>query len=944
MAIFTNRETVNLAGSWAFIFDHEDIGVKSSWSGSQFPVDRAEKISVPGIWNTTHPGIDSTAFYQTHFTVPANWQGKTIELVFEGVSYITSVWVNGKYVGSHEGAYTPFRFDVTDQLRSSGKNTLAVRVSSLSKTRAVDGLKLKEAPVAKQAWYFPFGGIWGNVHLEALPKLACQSVRITPDLHQELVHVDLMLQNTLPVTHQANVKLSVKDPANQQVAVQTTLVSIPPGASLYTFQVPLPYPHLWSCQDPALYHLTTEVIDPLSQQLDVHETCFGMREFTTRDGQFYLNGDLIYLRGILLQPDYPISVVMPPDKTMIEREMRLVKEGGFNLLRVHLRPAAPGLLDLADEMGILVYAESSMGWLKDSPRMLQHGMREVEALIRRDYNHPSIVFWGVYNENPPAANTNGLELCSYARSLDTSRVVIHNSGGSLAIDQDFGWIDRAWVIPSFETNTQKAIDIHLYLGCYPTSSVYHWLQTVGTNIHQSSDLSPQGLGSAAIFSEFDRELHTFRGKVFVSEIGCGAFNDMDKTADGFKGWENLLDARIAIHFRDSIYQGFEQRGLNKVFGSPQRLFEQSQEMQSRGISRQVEAILTNPQVSGYIVTQSADLSWELEAGILDMWRNPKPAFHAIKRLNQPHCLITAPQTYSVLPGSSIWTDCSLVNQVALQGNAQIMLTVQNQSGDEVTHQTIKPEKSVGLHRLARIQLTFGDIGSYRVSTRLIRGKEVLSETIEIIHSLTKVNWDGYRGKVALWGSSPSLFSGAEFTNFFQPARPVDSADQVICISQPSEPTVEQWGDILKAVERGCKVIVGALNLEDKVAVNALSQAGITLEVLPGYGSWIGCHHWLPQTDLTEGLPTSGGLAAEVFTDTLPRYILAELGGTVLAGSIRSTQHPDPPKEIVWRSDIEQVTYGKGKLIFCQYRIFDQAYAHPVASRLTYNLVRWASNA
>jgi hypothetical protein len=942
MTVYTNRETLDLAGSWALVFDQDNQGVKLGWCGPHYPNDLAETVPVPEIWNITYPGTDGVGFYKTHFTLPSTWQSKGVELVFEGVSYLTAVWINGKFVGSHEGAYTPFRINITECLHGSEENYLVVRVSSLSKSKAVDGIHLSEAPAAKQSWYFPFGGIWGNVHIESLPILACHSVRLTPDLQQQQVHVEVNLQNTLPFARQADLKLTIKNDSNDQVAELFSQVNIPPGTSRFSYHISIPSPQLWTCQNPSLYLLKTEVFDPLSKELDVQETSFGMREFTMREGQFFLNGEPIYIRGVLLQPDYPISVVTPPDHEMMERELRLVKEAGFNLIRIHLRPAAPGLLDLTDEMGILVYAETSLGWIKDSPRLMEHGLRETEALISRDYNHPSIVFWGIYNENPPAANINGQALSNFARSLDDTRVVVHNSGGSLAIDQDFGWIDRTWVLPAHDATPQKMMDIHLYLGCNPTLPIYKWMQTVGTNANQSTDLCQQGFGSQPIFNEFDREMHTYRGKVFVSEVGCGGFNDMDQTAAGFNGWEKLLDAQVAIGLRDSLYKGFQQRGLEQVFGSVPRLFEKSQEMQSRGIARQVEAVMTNPQISGFIITQLNDVGWELEAGILDLWRNPKPAYQALKRLNQPHCLVTAPQTYAISSGCSTWMDISLLNQVPLEGSEQIVVTIQNQSGDEISRQSLPPVCSAGLHSLNRIRLEAGESGDcYHVSARLLRGKAVLAESTETIHCLPPVQWEVFQSRIYLWGPIAPLFRNDDFVDFFVHAGSSDPMGQMMFVSLPSELSAEEWDEILRMVKRGGNVLIGALDPSCSVAVKALKQAGITIELHPGYGSWLGCHHWIPETDLLEGLPYTGGLASEVYTDTLPRYAMTELGGSVLAGCIRSTQKRDMPKEIMWQSDIEQVSYGKGKLIFCQYRLFEQEYSHPVASRLAYNLFRLA---
>lgn len=940
MTISTNRETIDLAGSWGLVFDHAGQGVNAGWGGSQYPSDVAETVSVPEIWNIRYPGIDGSGFYQKHFTLPPSWQDRSVELVFEGASYLTSVWVNGAYVGSHEGAYTPFRFDITTCLRWFGENQLVVRVSSLSKTRVVDGIRLNEAPASKQAWYYTFGGIWGNIFLETLPSLSCRSVRVTPDLPKQQVRIDLWLQNTLPEARQADLKLMINSKSKGQITEQSYRVNIPPGINRFTFHIPIPSPQRWSCQDPVLYQLRIEVSDLLLNIVDIQEISFGMREFTMREGQYFLNGEPIYIRGLILQPDYPISLVTPQNKATMEKEIRLVKEAGCNLIRIHLRPAAPGFLDLTDEMGLLVYAETSLGWIKDSPRLLEHGLRETEALINRDYNHPSIVFWGIYNENPQAASINGLELSRFAHCIDASRVVIHNSGGSLAIDQDFGWIDRTWVLPSNETLAQRVMDIHLYLGCYLTKPTYQWLQSVGTNAIQSTILSQEGFGSPSIFSEFDREMLTYRGKVFVSEIGCGGFNDLDKTIAGFSRWENLLDAREAISLRNGLYQGFHQRGLERVFGSVAHLFEQSLERQSKGLARQVEAILTNPQISGFIVTQLNDAAWELEAGVLDIWRNPKPAYYALKRLNQPFCLMTALQTHSLYPGCSTWMDISLLNQVPLEGSEQIEVTIQNQVGAVLSRQYLQPGYSSGLHRLDRFTFEAGEeCGCFHIFTRLMHSQTVLAETAETIHCLSKVHWENLRTKIYLWGPLPPLLQGDDFKEFINSS---GQDGQVIIVGSPSGLSAEEWAEILKLASSGYSVVIGALSPENKIACLALSRVGTPIELHPGYGSWMGCHHWLPETELTEGLSTSGGLASELFADILPRYVLAELGGTVFAGSIRCSEKREFPKEILWRSDIEQVSFGKGKLVFCQYRLFEQAYAHPVASRLAYNLLRLAT--
>jgi len=110
----------------------------------------------------------------------------------------------------------------------------------------------------------------------------------------------------------------------------------------------------------------------------------------------------------------------------------------------------------------------------------------------------------------------------------------------------------------------------------------------------------------------------------------------------------------------------------------------------------------------------------------------------------------------------------------------------------------------------------------------------------------------------------------------------------------------------------------------------------------GIGNWMGCYHWIPESSLFAGLP-SGGLGGEVYADVLPWYCMSELGGTVLAGSLRNTQTRREPSAILWYSDIEAVCLGQGTLILCQYRAFGQARTNPLAARLVHNLIRLAQN-
>jgi hypothetical protein len=627
---------------------------------------------------------------------------------------------------------------------------------------------------------------------------------------------------------------------------------------------------------------------------------------------------------------------------MMVREITLAKEAGFNLIRIHIQPASPGYLDLADEMGILIYAETSLAWIRDSPRLLDHGRREVKALIDRDRNHPSVVFWGIYNENPPATAINGEILARYARSLDPTRVVVEDSGGSLAIDQDFGWIDRANVLPAFQAQSERILDIHLYLGSPISGSIYEWLRALGTSA-SSRVLADEQIGSLAVLEEFDRECRTYRGKVFVSEIGYGGMSDLDETVSAFGGREDLLDARELKTLRDSLNEGFQQRDLGRVFGSPRSLYLEAQELQAIGNTQQLEALLSNPRISGYVITQLNDVGWEFHAGLLDLWRNPKRSYFAAKQVNRSQLLILRAERAAAFAGETVEVPVTLVNSQPSPGVGLLRVSVMDPQGQVVAGYVNEVPLQSRIQPLEDIRVEIAAPGTYRITAALTFGGEELAETTETILGLDKVDWGQLPVKITCLGQAleTSLFACSaqdgenDLSSGGEGTHPI-----VYLAAHPGTLSEEQWELLFKSVESGGAAVIGALRLEDSRAIEAFIRRWVDLRLHPGIGSWMGCYHWVPESDLFSGLP-AGGLAKKPYAEILPKYVLSELGGETHAGSLRNTQSRVEAPAMLWYSDIEALRFGKGILVFCQYRAFEKLDQDPVAARLAFNLLGWA---
>ncbi len=939
-----DREHLELSGTWQLVFDRAGTGLAGAWQRGHFPDAEATDVDVPAPWNVRFPGVDGVAFYRKRFELPAGWQGRRLELRFLGASYSAQAWLNGAYLGSHEGAYTPFSFDATAAARLGSENELVVRVSGLSKGAEVDGLALRHAPASKQSWYYTYSGLWGAVTLLALPRVSLAGLAIEPDLARERVGVELTVRNAGEAHRPLDITLQVVDRLGKVAAEERLALTAPPGKARFTQRIRLPHPMPWSCERPYLYTLRA-VLGGGDGAQDALESRFGMRDFTVDGGQFYLNGAPIYLRGVILQPNYPVTLVAPPERGMMLRELRLAKEAGFNLIRAHIRPAPPGYLDLTDELGLLVYAEAPMAWIKDSPRLLDHGRRELQALIDRDRNHPSVVFWGIYNENPGATALSGEELLRFARSLDSTRVVVEDSGGSLAIDQDFSWVDRARMIPDRATAPEPSQDVHVYVGAPVTAGVYEWLRTLGGST-PAVDIVAEGYGHRPQLEEFYRGLRGYAGKIFASELGYGGMADLDAVVAGYDDRKatgdrasdgDLADAQEMRAFRDSLHSGFAERRLERVFGSVEGLVAASQELQASTLTRQIEALLLNRRVSGFVVTQLNDVAWEFHAGLLDHWRNPKPVYHAVRRLNQAHCLVLRAARPAACAGEQVAVLVSALDSSPLSGDEVVLIRVLGPAGTALGTGRLGVPAGTGIKELGQIEASLAaSPGSYNVEATLTLQGETLAAARERIWCLPAPSADewpqGFMPPALTAGRPPAI---ARAQRAGGPA--------LLLAALPGCLTEGEWESYLAEVEAGASGIVGALGPADQVARQALGRRGLDIKLHLGFGNWMGCYHWVPTGKLFAGLP-GNTLAGDPYAGVSPQYSLSELGGMVLAGAVQNTQtYRGFSPAMVWYSDIEAVRMGKGRLIFCQYRAFDRIGTYPLAARLAYNLLRLAAD-
>jgi hypothetical protein len=925
MTTFKRRQLFELSGEWNIVFADEIQNADGRAVLADWPFAHQKKIQVPGIWNLGYPDKEGIGYYRKTFLLPEGLKNRFVRLCFGGASYHVSVWLNDSFIGSHEGGYTPFSFDVTPFLRSESENELVVRVIGLSKNKDVGGFDLFKVPTSKQTWYYVYAGLWGDIFLESFPAACINSVFVTPDLEKKKFSVEVSIENKTCEIVPTLLSLRVFQADEKEVSSMQDTFILSPGNFVFKYHFDLGSPIPWDLENPHLYQVILSIENEFDHEKDVVTEKFGMRDFTVRDGEFFLNEEPIFIKGILNQPNYPKTMIVPPTHAMIEKEIRLIKEAGFNMARMHIRPAPPGYLDLADEIGLLVYAESSLAWIRESPRLLDHGRRELREMMVRDRNHPSIVIWGILNENRHCNAIIRDDMFRYVRSLDPTRVVIDNSGGTMAIDQDFGWIDEAHMLPNRATKPQAVRDLHLYIGSILPDSVYDWLRTLRKGVNSRS-LFKSGMGFLPLIEKFDQCMAEFEGKVFVSEMGCGGFTDLDQTVLGFEGQKQLLDARELEKIRNDLHEGFALRKLESVFGSVQNLVQACCRQQVLANRSQIEAIIQNPDISGFGLTQLNDVAWEFQAGILDLWRNPKPVYYELSRLNKDTVAILHPIAFTTTPTQPALIEACVVHRLEPLEDVQISTAIIAPNGREILQTCQRIRLKSGVNRLEDIHLyPDGMVGSFALHLSVCWKDVILAETeTEILVVSDYLTFD--RAAQVEWiGNTPELPSALSSSG--------EVKVKTMVAAYPHSMPNKLMREIIASVEdEGVILVMGPLTPTDKVFINIFKEKGINLSFRLAIGNWMGCHHWIPQSLINEPLVTNP-IADDKFTGILPRYALLENGGEVLAGSFQNAKSHREPIGMVWYSDIEKVPLGRGAVVFCQYPIFDSLVDHPLAIRI-----------
>ena len=433
------EEWQNLNGLWDYSITGKHVDQPGDFSGQilvPYPIESA----LSGVKRPLLP--DKRLWYHRRFRLDSPTDGKRTLLHFGAVDWECKVWVNGKFIGEHQGGYDPFSFDITPAL-TDGENDLLVNVWDPTDSQPIQRGKQVRKPGF--IWYTAISGIWQTVWLETVPETYLQSLKLVPDIDMENLQIEAEVINPVPGLQ-----------LDAYILDRNTAVANAKGLVNQPLTVSIPHPKLWSLEDPFLYNLEI-ALSIEGKEIDRVTCDFGMRKYSLeRDSQgvlrFCLNHKPLFLYGPLDQGYWPDGLYTPPTDEAMRWEIDFIKSAGFNMLRKHIKVEPARYYSYCDRVGLIVWQDMISGgispkpiWfalvglfnkLKDDRCYWRLGRQdkanraqfkeEYQRMIDALHNFTSIAIWGPFNEG--WGQFDAADIAEWTNAYDPTRMVDHASG------------------------------------------------------------------------------------------------------------------------------------------------------------------------------------------------------------------------------------------------------------------------------------------------------------------------------------------------------------------------------------------------------------------------------------------------------------------------------------------------------------------------------------
>jgi len=943
-----------LDGDWQVATDPGNAGRDQKWFLAPRP--DAKTTPVPSIIQEAFPAYHGVVWYWRKFDAPAHpYKAGRYLLRFNAVDYLADVWLNGVHIGTHEGGETPFVLDATSTIRPGQSNSISLRVLNPG-DEPIDGIVLPETPHRnkftglRNGALADYGGIIESVELLLTPAVRITDVFLRPDWKTGKVLISVTVQNALSKPGRAGVHFVVTTTSVPQIVLTDSIsVTLAAGETAVNHEIAVSNHHVWDIIDPYLYRLHVSVEASDVEGVHGTSTSFGFRDFRVVNGYFRLNGRRIFVRSTHTGNHCPYRVISPPEgyPDMLRKDLIYAKASGFNMVRFISGTAHPWELDMCDELGLMMYEESSGSWLlKDSPPMKTRYQNSMREMILRDRNHPCLVMWGMLNETEDGpVHRVGESSLPYVRTFDDSRLIILSSG---------------------------RFDGHLGLGSVSNPGGTEWEYTWGIEAPGGAQVKmelPSAIGTGDFHlypkvpqtpevNALTRNLGKDSKPVFLSEYGIGSMMNVIHELRMYEQAGIPAEAEDSILMRsmaDQFVADWSRFGMDVVYPFPETLLRESQAAMARHRLLGFNLIRSNPKICGFNLTGMLDHAFTGE-GVWRFWRDWKPgAFDAMQDGWAPvrWCLFVAPS--NVYAGRSFTVEAVLANEDAVRPGeypAQFRvwgpkgLAWQHQNAVRIPNATAGQDGPLAVPVMKEQIVLPGPEGAYELVPYIERGI-CPPETSWQFHVTDPALFPRLSGKIMTWGVPTNVESwltahGATIVPFHSGTSGNREVILVGDISAKPAPASD-WRTLAEFMATGSTVVFLSQEAFKRDKQDAAWLPLAKKGRIHNFNDWLYHKECVAKRHaIFEGLQGNGMLDWNYYGPMWPHHVF---------------EGQDTPAEVVAASFAAGYStaggyssgvllglykFGAGQFIVNSYPIIEHVDKHPVADRLLLNLANHAA--
>jgi hypothetical protein len=871
---------MNLSGTWKIIWDPENKGVAGRWF-TEIP-SKAKNVDVPHLWNENSA---TTAFYYKKFSLFA--KDKRCLLRFEQAAVYAVVWVNGKLVGDHFGASTPFEFDISQFVKTSHENLLCVKISNVSQNgdfelmAGGDPIPAEQMPLGLPWKRYPFAGLTGEVSMTSGERALLTAMEIATDSDCGRINIKLSFNN--PRNYLAKLKILARNPALEISSIQKEIKLEKENTNI-TLHLKFKDISLWSIETPEIYAL--EIRLDGSNSLFSN---FGFKKFDCKQGDFFLNDSVLKIQGITYSHRKDVS---------IKEELGHIKELGFNAVRTGGAPFNREALDECDKLGLLVFQEFPICDEQSSKMGLEAIKAIAPEIVCESANHPSLAAWILGSENGRLILENGAKLINRIDTLESCHPAISNINNvSIDNDQNFKhghektFSATGKIIGVTEGTVLPYSSHHLALKIFGGVPFTLFLSRYGISEDKDFVIPDPFFGDAWLQDNYKLFTDDIKknGKVLLSIKNHHIFGSAKNNA--------------AMQRLEQEIKNFINKNAKDVWQNTESFVKDSNELALSGLDQNIQCLQSSPIVSGYFIEEWADFENDL-CGIISESRESKNLNKCIKNITASTKLLLSGLERVVAKSESISFQLNLLNEKRL---SEINVSVQLLDKDG--HIVISQNKDFSIAKFALVSL--GDLslkapqklGSYSLKLVLESSGAEISSTEEPIEVI----------------DTPNIKNVLAKSEFLDAA---ENSSEIIKMINGKKPVLftaafSSWADnsilesVANAVEAGKILFISDIIPEDIKLLNSFSGFGCSLEYFYSSGAAGASVHYISKKSELED-----ELFGKVILDKTCSAIVPSLSMLKIKDA-QSYVHSVSIKnaELQTGVDLQIKQHGKGKIIF-----------------------------